>query len=161
MTGTVRAFMRFLLIVVILFPGCSSKLPHEGKTVAELEEMLRSDDPQKQIQGTYGLSLLGVDAEPATASLIKALNSTTPLVRSNAALALGKIGPRAKEAMPALTIALGDPEWTVRRQAAVALGEIGPDASAAEGLRRMAQDKNKILREAAQEALKKSRAQKR
>src|SRR5262245_9755056 len=37
--------------------GCRAKAPYRGKSVAELERMLKSTDPLVQTQGAYGLSL--------------------------------------------------------------------------------------------------------
>src|SRR5579871_3545520 len=85
------------LLLIFLVAGCRERhLPHEGKSVAELEAMLRNADPVVQSQGAFGLSLLGSRAQPAVPSLVSLLRSPQPLVRQNAALALGKIGPEAR-----------------------------------------------------------------
>lgn len=146
---------RIVTLLVIGAAGCSSKPPYEGKSVAQLEAMLRDDDPVRQVQGAFGLSRLGDKALPAMPVLLHALKHGKVLVRENAALALGKLGLAGKEAVPALTEALDDSEWTVRRQAALALAQIGSDArSARERLERLAEDENKRVAEAAREALK-------
>ena len=140
-----------LLAVLVVLVGCRERsLPHEGKSVVELEAMLRDDDPNVQSQGAFGLSLLGAEARSATPILVERLSSSQPLVRQNAALALGKIGPEAHEAVPALVELLRDPEWTVRRQAATALGEVGSSArEALPALRRMRNDSDPLVRKAA------------
>ena len=147
--------MRLLLPAFCLcLYGCSSK-PYEGKTVAELEQMLHDPDPAVKVQGSFGLSRLGPEARDAVPALITCLQGET-LVRENAALALGAIGPDAKEAVPALIRLLSDPEWTVRRQAATALGQIGPDAKeAVNALDKLRNDKDRLVRKAAEEAKRK------
>ena len=146
------------LVCLALLAGCRGRTPHEGKSAAQLEAMLRSADPAVQAQGAYGLSRLGAGAQPAVPALTEALRSKETLVRENAALALAQIGPDAREAVRALTELLGDPEWTVRRQAALALGQIGPDARAAiPALIALTQDRDHLVRKAAQEALAKIR----
>ena len=115
--------------------------------------MLADSDPAVQVQGAFGLSRKGAEAQPATASLIRVLNSPNALVRQQACLALGSIGPLAAEAGPALITALADPEWTVRRQAAIALGRIGPLAAVETPLKNCAGDPNSLVRKAAAEAL--------
>ncbi|MBM4067748.1 MAG: hypothetical protein FJ271_02210 [Planctomycetes bacterium] len=142
-------------LAMMLLAGCTAKAPHEGKSVAQLEAMLRDPDPARQVQGAYGLSRLGAEAQPALPALVERLQHGSVLVRDSAALALGKIGPDASDAVPALTAALKDAEWTVRRQAALALGQIGPAARAArEALTGLAADENARVREAALLALK-------
>ncbi len=116
---------------VLLLVSCSSRPPYEGKSVAQLEAMLKSSEPAKQVQGCYGLALGGEKSGPAVPALIELLHSPNTLLRQNAALALGKIGPAAGAAVPALTQTLSDSDWRVRRQAALALGGIGPEAAPA------------------------------
>lgn len=136
---------------ILLFVGCASKPPHEGKSVAQLEAMLRDPDPARQVQGAYGLSKLGAEAKSAVPALVDRLQNGSVLVRDSAALALGKIGPDASDAVPTLTAALKDGEWTVRRQAALALGQIGPAARSARAtLESLADDENNRVRDAAQ-----------
>ncbi len=146
-----------LVPLVLALAGCRAKMPLEDKSVAELESILREDDPVAQAQAAYHLSRRGPEARTAVPALIEALKKET-LVRQNAALALGQIGPDAKEAVPALVEALRDPEWTVRRQAAVALGLIGPHARPAiPALQKLKQDRRKYVQDAAQEALRRIR----
>src|SRR5262245_2066798 len=82
----------FVCFVVI---GCRSRAPYEGKSVAELEAMLRDADPKVQAQGAFGLSRLGAEARPAVKALAEALKNRDARVRQNAALALAEIGPDA------------------------------------------------------------------
>jgi HEAT repeat protein len=144
-------------LVLGLLAGCTAKPPYVGRSVADLEKMLSDPQTNVQVQGAYGLGLLGAEARPAVPALIRTLKADTPLVRQNAASALGHI--KAEEAVPALVEALGDREWVVRRQAASALGYIGPVARAAceEPLNRCLQDRNSLVRKAAQDALVKLR----
>jgi HEAT repeat protein len=151
---------RWLLVAAAaLAPGCGKPaLPHEGKSVAQLERMLQDADPVVQAQGALGLSEHGPAAKGAAPALAELLHSPHSVVRQNAALALGKIGPEAREAVPALTEALDDADWTVRRQAATALGEIGPDArDALPALDKRARDPDPLVRKAAQAAREKIR----
>ena len=145
--------------LVVLVVGCSSKPPYQGRSVAQLERMLANPDPQTQVQGAYGLGLLGSEAAPAVPALVQALKATDPLVRQQAATALGEIGPGAASAAPDLATALSDPEWAVRRQAAVSLGCIGPPARpvAEPGLTRCLNDSHTLVRKAAKDALTKIR----
>lgn len=147
-----------LLLPLLLLSGCRAKPPYEGKSVAELEQMLRAPNPAVRVRGAYGLSRLGPEARSAVPALMEAMKKDS-LVRQNAALALGQIGPSAREAVPALNEALSDPEWAVRRQAALALGKIGPEArTAIPGLQKMSRDPDPLVREAAHKALKQIRA---
>jgi HEAT repeat protein len=137
--------------------GCGGK-PYEGKSLAELQQMLRDPSPTVQAQGAFGLSRMGPAAKNAVPALIECLKKD-PLVRQNAALALGAIGPEAaSECVPALVELLHDSEWTVRRQATAALGELGPSAAdALPELKKLSRDKDSLVRKAAAEAIKKIR----
>ena len=142
-----------LLLLTLATLGCWGRAPYERKSASELIRMLHDRESSVQVQGAYGLSLLGSEAKAAIPDLTEALNGEA-LVRQNAALALGNIGPDAMEAVPALTKVLRDPEWSVRRQAAIALGQIGPEAaSAVPALERLAKDKDKTVSRAAREAV--------
>src|SRR4051794_17680621 len=136
--------------------GCGGKkqLPHEGKSVAELERMLDADDPAVQAHGALGLSRPGTEASSAVPRLTELLASSDALVRQNAAVALGKAGEEARSAVPALVRCLSDSEWTVRRQAALALGAIGPAArEALPALQKLQRDSDKLVSRAAREAI--------
>ena len=141
-------------LLVLAATGCGGRgLPHEGKSVSELQGMVASGDTDAQAQGALGLSVYGAQAKSAVPSLVKLLISQRPIVRQEAAQALGKIGPDAAEAVPGLTELLNDPEWVVRRQAALALGEIGAASRPAlPALGRLEQDGQSRVRQAAHEA---------
>jgi HEAT repeat protein len=142
-----------LVLAAGLATSCGTKPPYEGKSLAQLENMLKSPDPNTEVQGAYGLSLLGAEASPAVPTLSERLHSPHTLVRQNAAFALGKIGPPAQAAVPDLVRTLHDPEWTIRRQAALALGEIGPAArSAVADLKKLRGDLP-VVRQAAADSL--------
>jgi len=141
------------LVLVLFAVGCGGK-PYEGRNVSELERMLASPDPKVQVQGAFGLSLHGADAQPAIPALVQALKSEHVLLRQHACLALGKIGAHDAPATAALVATLNDPEWTVRRQAAVAIGQIRPPLdTVAEALARCERDTNAQVRKAARDVL--------
>ena len=50
---------RAVLLGLLLLVGCQSKPPFEGKSVTDLEGMLRSSNPTVQVEGAYGLGRLG------------------------------------------------------------------------------------------------------
>ncbi len=136
-----------LAALVAGLAGCGGKkqLPHEGKSVAELERMLDADDPVVQAQGALGLSQKGSEAGSAVPRLTELLAGPDALVRQNAAIALGKIGDEASSAVPALMRCLSDEEWSVRRVAAQALGEMGPAArEALPALQKLQRDANSL-----------------
>src|SRR5947208_10405185 len=95
---------RFLLVFLLVFLlGCrQGGLPHEGKSLAQLRQMLDSKEPRVQAQGALGLSLLGAEAREAVPRLAELLESPDALVRQQSALALTRIGPDAAESVPAL-----------------------------------------------------------
>jgi len=158
-----RAICVLFFVLVVSGAACGRKPGYQGKSVAELERMVRDPDPAMQVQGAYGLGLQGAEARVAVDALIDALKSEHLPVRQHAAMALGQIcawrdspDPAARPVVAALTEALRDSEWTVRRHAAIALGQIGPDARAAmPQLQKLAQDPDHLVRNAAQDALKK------
>lgn len=145
--------MKNLGVFGLVLIGCGpSSLPHERRTVAELRGMLDHAEARVQAQGALGLSLHGPDASEASPRLIELLGSADPLVRQQSALALGKIGPAARAGVPALERALAHEDWALRRQAAIALGGIG-DVGARKALEKVRSDRNKLVQEAAREAL--------
>jgi HEAT repeats len=150
-----RALLQVWLACFFLIDsGCSRHRPYEGKSVAQLTQMLQSDDSIKQVQGAFGLSQLGSQAKDAAPALVTALKSRHTSVRENAALALGTISPEPEVAVPALTEALRDSEMTVRRQAAIALGRFGPEArSALPALEKASRDSDRLVREAVRQAV--------
>jgi HEAT repeat protein len=137
----------------LLATSCGTRLPYEGKSVAQLVKMLESPNQATQLQGAYGLSILGPKASAAVPNLSEKLRSPDPLVRQFSAIALGKIGSAAGAAVPNLIELLSDADWTVRRQAALTLGEIGPEAQAAlPALAKLKRDLP-LVRDAAKEAI--------
>jgi HEAT repeat protein len=156
-----RRVLRLGIVALLLLgiPSCSSKPPYQGKSAAELEQMLADPDPKVQTQGAFGLSQLGPEARSAVPALVEALKRDLS-VRENAALALGNIGPDAREAVAALIEALGDLEWNMRRLAALALGKIGADAApAVPSLLKLGRDPDKRVQQAAREAVAKIQPQ--
>jgi HEAT repeat protein len=150
--GPIPTLLAFMLVVGVC--SCGKKPPYENKSAAELEAMLRDDDPKVQAQGAYGLSLDRSQARQAVPELIKSLKSKDALVRQHAALALGRAGPDASSAVPALIAALEDSSWPVQRQAILALGAIGAKAHpAVETLTSLSNEGNRAIRAAAQKAL--------
>jgi HEAT repeat protein len=143
------------LALALALSACSSKLPYEGKSVAELEKMLKDEDPKVQARGAFGAGREPDKARQLVPALRGALASKDALVREYAAQALGQAGPGAAEAVAALTAALSDPEWTVQRQAALALGKIGSRAqSAVPALEKLTNHSSQPLRAAVEQALK-------
>jgi HEAT repeat protein len=155
-----KAIHRIALGLLLLADGCSRTPPYQGRTVAQLQEMLDNPDTTVQANGALGLSQHGPEALPAAARLAELLQSPARLVRQNAALALARIGPEG-DAVAALTEALDDPDWPVRRQAALALGEYGPAAvSAIPALTRRTRDPESVVQKAALQARDRVRASK-
>src|SRR5690348_1208004 len=73
------------LLLAALVVGCGKPaLPHEGKTVTQLEGMLHDADPAVQAQGALGLSVHGREAKDAAPALAELLQSPHSLVRQNA-----------------------------------------------------------------------------
>src|SRR5262245_58247723 len=91
-----------LTALALAAAACGSQRPYEGKSVAELEEMLADADPAVQAQGAHGLGLHGAEARTAVPALGGALGSPHVHVREAAARSLGQIGPEARSAVPAL-----------------------------------------------------------
>jgi HEAT repeat protein len=153
--------LAILPVSVVLLCGCGRReLPHKNRSVGELRRMLDSREAREQAQGALGLSLHGPESREAVARLVELLGSPDGLVRQQSALALGKIGPAARDASPALQRALAHDDWALRRQAALALGGIG-DAAARPALEKLRRDPNKLVRQAAGEALAKLPPEKR
>ena len=113
--GTFRK-RRGVGLLLILAAGCHAKGPTEGKTVAELEAMLRGGDRTAQAQGALGLGKLGPAAAPAVPALAEALKDSDALVRQNAALALGSVGPDARAGS----------DWLTNARAAMKCGVVNP-----------------------------------
>lgn len=143
-----------LAVLTAVLGSCSRKLPYEGKSAAELEDMLAAEDAKTRARGAYGLGQDPAKAREAIPALIEALGNRDAEVREYAARALGTAGPDARAAVPALTKALEDASWTVQRQAAMALGKIGPEARPAlPALEKLTEHANVKVREEAQKAV--------
>lgn len=124
---------------------------HNTSAVPELIETLGDEKWSLRLSAAGALSKIGdTSAVPA---LIVASKDENRNVRYAAVWALGKIGD--KSAVPALIEALKEEDKNARQQAIRALGEIG-DTAALEALTCVAEnDKDKDVRSAAEEAIKK------
>src|SRR5271154_5540794 len=71
-----RFGLMLLLALALGVCGCHSRPGYEGKSVAQLQEMLADSRPAVQIQGAYGLSRLGPEARSAVPALGQALSSS-------------------------------------------------------------------------------------
>jgi HEAT repeat protein len=153
--GTARCAAAALGAMLVAACGCQASTQMHEQDVSKLVAMLAEADPARRVQGAYALGQLGTAAEVAVPQLVAALADEHPRVRQTAVVSLGQIGPGAKAGVPALVVVLEKSDDNVlRRQAAAALGRIGPNASAAlPALRKASQDKSRIVREAALEAV--------
>jgi HEAT repeat protein len=148
-----RPYLFFAIAPALVLCACSRQLPYEGKSLADLKDMLASADPVVQAQGAYGLSLDSAKAREAVPELTDALASKDSNVREWSAKALGSVGPDASMAVPALIKALRDKSWPVQRQAAMALGKMGPRAwKALPALDELRESPDKLVRQAAEKA---------
>jgi len=80
--------------------GCGGYREPAPPAVAELTVMLKSDDPNVQIEAANWVEQLGVKASDTGPALTTALKSPDPRVRRSAAAALGRIGPAAERRFP-------------------------------------------------------------
>lgn len=90
-----------------------------GKTIAYLNALLKSEDPEERQRAVTALSHMGDDKSLKLMSA--ALQDSDPEVRLHAAQGLAAFGPRGGELLIA---ALNDPDLNVRRAALFSLGEI-------------------------------------
>ena len=133
-----------------------------GKAVLALGQLAdsRAVDPLVA-RARYGSSvaaqaLRNFDFRDAGLPLVEALNDSDTQVRANAAKSLGILGH--PQAVTPLIQALGDRLRQVRETAAHALGELG-DASSIERLRDVAtNDRSKVVKQAAKQALERCEA---
>ena len=134
--------------------------PEAKAAVPALTELLKDED--SEVLASAASFLVRIDPEKAKIliSVLKDMDRKAGLsVRQAAAKALGKIGPEAKTAIPALTELLKDKE--VRLDVAEALGKIGPEAkTAVPALTELLKDEKQQVQDAATEALKKIREEK-
>jgi HEAT repeat protein len=143
--------MRPLTVLILFSLGCgSSQPPHVGKSLDQLIEMVKRDDPGQQIQGAIGLARLGETARLAVPDLTRLLSSSDTSIRENAVNALGQIA--SPDSIPELEKMLRDPQWTVRRHAVLALGKIA-DPRSIKSVEGLLKDPDSLVRKAAQETL--------
>jgi hypothetical protein len=116
------------------FPTSEQTLPEAPQAsgeVAELLEVIREGDSQKQRDAVYRLGLLRDKASASVPTLIVLLKNPDGKVRMHAALALWRITEQTEFAVPVLTGGLRGGSGDVQSLAAVALGEIGSAAKQA------------------------------
>jgi len=133
---------------------------YRASAVAALPALVAAlHDPQLSTEGRWNaartIGKIGPAAVSAVPDLIAELDNPEPTIREHAAEAIGDIGPLAAEqGVPALRRALADDSVKVRRDAVRSLGYIGEAARpAAEDMRKLLDDPEQIVREAAEKAL--------
>jgi HEAT repeat protein len=140
-------------------------LPASRQAVPAMTQALDDKDRFVRMNVAMALSRLGTDARPAVPALIRAiknednktnLNAFTHTIQEISALALGRASAGSADGVPALTEALEAATTPTMRMAVVrALGAVGPEARpAVPRLRTLLDDKDRDVREVAQEALK-------
>jgi HEAT repeat protein len=140
--------------------------PASRSAVPALAEALGDDEPLVRMNAANTLFRLRTDARAAVPALIEAARAPENggrlltfgvTIREVATLALGRASAGTAEAVPALTQLLEAAETGGMRRAAVrALGDVGADARpAAPQLRALLTQDDSLLREAAEEALRK------
>jgi HEAT repeat protein len=82
-----------------------------------IRELAAHEDSHHRVLAADILRLLGPQAAPALADLLRLLADKTAEVRREAALSLKELGPAARAAAPLLRAALADPDPGVRKQA--------------------------------------------
>lgn len=103
-----------------------------GKTIADLEEMMLSDDADAQSIAYAAPKLRALGSTTTVERLVAMLcGKGQPNVRARAALALGYLAPLSKPAVPELIGAARDKSSDVRGDVFFALGELGPHAGKA------------------------------
>ena len=142
----------------------SRMTPASAVAVPALAQALEDKEPIIRMNACLALSRLKAEGRAALPSLIKTLkdedNATnastfTFTIQEIAALAIGRASAGTTEGIPALLEALSTARTPELRTAiARALGEVGEQArSATPQLRKLLEDKNKHVSEAAEEAL--------
>jgi HEAT repeat protein len=141
-------------------------VPASRAAIPELTRALADDDLLVRMNVANALFLLGTDSRPAVPTLIKALdderndtpiNGFTATPRERVILALGRASAGTTEALAILREALktAKTSW-IRRAVAQALGDVGPEARPAlADLKELLDDKHTLVREAAEDAIKK------
>lgn len=120
-----------------------------------LQDESRSVEARWNAARTIGK--IGPEAVSAVPALMKFLKDKDGTLREHCAEAIGDIGPGVgPEAITALIPVLSDPVTRVRRDAVRSLGYIGPAArEAVPEIKKLVEDKEEMVREAARAALKK------
>lgn len=120
-----------LLFICCLLPATQSA----ADEVADLIQLLKSDNARERYHAARSLGQLGAKAAPAIKPLVAALNDFAnpkkwafpndfgPRVRDAVSKALKRIG---KQAVGALSEALSDKDDGIRQRAAITLGDLGP-----------------------------------
>jgi HEAT repeat protein len=142
-----------------------------GFSIAILCQCLKSEDVSVRKLAVESLGKPGYEGEKSVLGLTSSLKDSEYFVRAAAAESLGKIGPLAANAVPDLVAAFQD-DWQpsqkqlvearfgdgpiydhVRCLCAIALGKIGPLARSAIPTLRDASNRQKVVRQAAREAV--------
>ena len=107
----------------VCIPAQAKEPTYHGRTLAEWGAVAKEKDSRKRIEAASILKVIGPEAVPALAGLLKDKEAS---VRAAAALGLRLMGTEAEAAIPALTGSLRDKDEEVRSTAASALAIIGP-----------------------------------
>ena len=152
----------FVLVLVIV--GCKKKeeqVLYQQKTIAAWMKDYKDLDSAVRDSALAAFRKLGPKAKRAIPILTETLNSKDSKdnnILVNVAWTHWVVSSKADTAVPVLIAALPDKDWKVRKLAVETLGKIGSKAVNAapilESLR--LNDKNKDVRDAATEALKKT-----
>jgi HEAT repeat protein len=140
--------------------------PVSKAAVAQLAKALEDQEPMVRMNAARALFRLKEEARPAVPAMLKALADDENLTNARAftvtvhelvALALGRATAGTDEGVPPLTDALKKAATMEIRVSLIrALGEVGPAAQAAVPLLRpLLQDKDRNIKEAAEESLRK------
>jgi HEAT repeat protein len=131
--------------------------PDNPRGPAALTAALADPDPFVRQEAARAVGRVGPDAKALLPALSAILEDEEAPTRVTAAFAVWKVGQKADKATAACVACLkASPCATFRAQAALVLGEIGPDAKdAVPALRDALKDRNRGVRVAAAEALRK------
>jgi HEAT repeat protein len=133
MNHAMKKFLACVSVALALFTLCPAQQQkeamHEGRTVSQWAELLKSPDRDQRMKAADALFAIGPEAKAAVPALAAALKDADRVVREVSALALRRLGPEAKAAVPALVEVLRqDKDEFVRWKAAYALRHIGLEA---------------------------------
>jgi HEAT repeat protein len=151
--------LALLVCIAILCIGCTKKeeVTYQGKPVSAWIKMLEEPDLTAKYTAIAAIIELGPEAKEATPILIDTIREVRNnrdrkvLVACNdALLAIGK------GIVPHMIALLKDDTWEMRRGAAWILGMVGPEAKdAVPALTEALKDPNPVVRQKAQESLRK------